>query len=75
VKPEGEIRMAPYLTISPQWSGRSEVTGFITPFWLMCAMHDALVKTMPGNTMAPSLAESWTATWTARGSTSSCARA
>ena len=23
-------------------------------------MHDALVKTMPGKAMAPSLAESWT---------------
>ncbi len=60
VKPEGEIRMALYVTISPQWFDPGEVTGFITPFWLMWAMHDALVKTMPGKTMAPSLAESWT---------------
>jgi hypothetical protein len=37
-----------------------EVTGFITPFWTLWAMHDALVKTMPGKAMAPSLAESWT---------------
>jgi peptide/nickel transport system substrate-binding protein len=60
VKPEGEIRMALYVTISPQWFDPGEVTGFITPFWLMWAMHDALVKTMPGKAMAPSLAESWT---------------
>src|SRR5687767_16029094 len=60
VKPEGEIRMALYVTISPAWFDPGEVTGFITPFWLMWAMHDALVKTMPGKAMAPSLAESCT---------------
>jgi peptide/nickel transport system substrate-binding protein len=60
VKPEGEITMALYVTISPQWFDPGEVTGFITPFWLLWAMHDALVKTMPGKAMAPSLAESWT---------------
>ena len=32
----------------------------LTPFWVLYAMHDALVKPMPGNLMAPSLAESWT---------------
>jgi peptide/nickel transport system substrate-binding protein len=59
-KPEGEMRMAMYVTIAPAWFDPGEVTGFITPFWLMWAMHDALVKTMPGKAMAPSLAESWT---------------
>jgi peptide/nickel transport system substrate-binding protein len=57
---EGEMRFAMYVTISPLWFDPGEVTGFITPFWLMWAMHDALVKTMPGKAMAPSLAESWT---------------
>ena len=32
----------------------------LTPFWVLYALHDALVKPMPGNLMAPSLAESWT---------------
>jgi peptide/nickel transport system substrate-binding protein len=59
-KPEGEMRIAMYVTISPSWFDPGDVTGFITPFWLMWAMHDALVKTMPGKPMAPSLAESWT---------------
>jgi ABC-type transport system substrate-binding protein len=57
-KPEGEMKIAMYVTISPAWFDPGEVTGFITPFWLMWAMHDALVKTMPGKAMAPSLAES-----------------
>ncbi|MBM4440545.1 MAG: ABC transporter substrate-binding protein [Candidatus Rokubacteria bacterium] len=59
-RPEGELRVAMYVTIAPAWFDPGEVTGFITPFWLMWAMHDALVKTMPGKAMAPSLAESWT---------------
>ena len=32
----------------------------ITPFMVMYALHDAMVKPMPGNPLAPSLAESWT---------------
>src|SRR6185369_5973844 len=59
-KPEGEVRWALYLTISPQWFDPGEVVGVITPFWVLYAMHDALVKAMPGNLMAPSLAEGWT---------------
>jgi peptide/nickel transport system substrate-binding protein len=59
-KPEGEMRFAFYITISPVWFDPGDVTGFITPFWTLWAMHDALVKTMPGKAMAPSLAESWT---------------
>src|SRR5262249_39197511 len=38
----------------------ADTTGIITPFMLLYALHDALVKPMPGNPMAPSLAESWT---------------
>jgi peptide/nickel transport system substrate-binding protein len=60
-KPEGEMRWALYVTISPGWFDPAEVVGVITPFWVMYALHDALVKPMPGNLMAPSLAESWTA--------------
>jgi peptide/nickel transport system substrate-binding protein len=32
----------------------------LTPFCFCYALHDALVKSMPGNLMTPSLAESWT---------------
>ncbi len=60
VKPEGEMRWALYVTLSPVWFDPAEVVGVITPFWVMYALHDALVKPMPGNLMAPSLAESWT---------------
>jgi peptide/nickel transport system substrate-binding protein len=59
-KPEGEMRWALYVTLSPQWFDPGEVVGQLTPFWVLYAIHDALVKPMPGNLMAPSLAESWT---------------
>ena len=59
-KPEGEMRWALYVTVAPTWfdPGESAVGG-LTPFWILYALHDALVKPMPGQRMAPSLAESW----------------
>src|SRR5262245_55077114 len=59
-KPDGELRWALYVTVAPAWLDPGEVLGFITPFWILYALHDALVKPMPGNIMTPSLAESWT---------------
>jgi peptide/nickel transport system substrate-binding protein len=59
-KPEGEMRWALYVTPSPAWLDPAEAAGQLTPFWFLYAIHDALVKPMPGNPMAPSLAESWT---------------
>src|SRR5256712_10421380 len=59
-KPEGEMRWAIYVTLAPQWFDPAEVLGQITPFWVLYAMHDALVKPMPGNLMTPRLSESWT---------------
>ena len=58
-KPEGEMRWALYVTLSPAWFDPGEVVGVLTPFWVLYALHDALVKPMPGNHLAPSLAESW----------------
>jgi peptide/nickel transport system substrate-binding protein len=59
-KPEGEMRWALYVTPSISWLDPGEASGQLTPFWFLYALHDALVKPMPGNPMAPSLAESWT---------------
>src|SRR6266545_1876377 len=60
-KPEGELRYAVYVTISPSWFDPAEVaTVGLTPFWFCYALHDALVRPMPDNPMAPNLAESWT---------------
>ncbi len=59
-KPDGEMRWALYVTLSPAWFDPGEVVGVLTPFWVLYALHDALVKPMPGNHLTPSLAESWT---------------
>lgn len=59
-KPEGEMSWALYVTLAPAWFDPGEVVGVLTPFWVLYAMHDALVKPMPGNLMTPSLAASWT---------------
>jgi len=60
-KPEGEMRYAIYATMAPAWFDPGEsVVGVITPFWVSFALHDAVVKPMPGQRFAASLAESWT---------------
>src|SRR5438094_9076708 len=58
--PEGQLTWAVHVTLAPTWFDPAETTGIITPFLFLYALHDALVKPMPGNPMAPSLAESWT---------------
>src|SRR5439155_8988960 len=37
----------------------AETSGLGTPFVFLYALHDALAKPLPGNAMAPCLAESW----------------
>src|SRR6266496_1685233 len=61
-KPEGEMRFALYVTVTPALLDPGEaVLGNLTPFWMLYALHDALVKPMPGEPLASSLAESWSA--------------
>ena len=44
-KPEGEMRWALYVTLAPAWFDPGETTaGFLTPFWILYALHDALVN-------------------------------
>jgi peptide/nickel transport system substrate-binding protein len=60
--PEGQLTWAVHVSLAPAWFDPAETAGIITPFMFLYAMHDALVKSMPGNALAPSLAESWTVT-------------
>src|SRR5512145_737136 len=57
--PEGQMTWAAHISLAPTWFDPAEAPGIITPFMILYALHDALVKPMPGNAMAPSLAESW----------------
>src|SRR5712692_8609785 len=59
--PEGQMVWAVHISLAPVYFEPAEAPGLVTPFMLYYALHDAMVKPMPGNTMAPSLAESWTA--------------
>ena len=47
------------MTISPSWFDPSTAPPQITPFGMLYAIHDALVRPYPGHKMGPSLAESW----------------
>src|SRR6266850_2068437 len=58
--PAGQITLAATVTLAPTWFDPAETPGVITPFLTLYALHDALVKPMPGNAWAPCLAESWT---------------
>jgi peptide/nickel transport system substrate-binding protein len=58
--PEGDVTWAVHISLAPTWFDPAETPSVITPFMLLYALHDAVVKPMPGNPMAPSLAESWT---------------
>ena len=58
--PAGQITWALHFTLAPTLFEPAETPGLITPFIVLYALHDAMLKPMPGRSMAPSLAESWT---------------
>ena len=57
--PEGQMTWGVHISLAPTWFDPAETQGLITPFMILYAIHDAIAKAMPGNTTAPSLAESW----------------
>src|SRR5437667_7876871 len=57
---QAQMTWAVHVSLAPTWFDPAEHTGIITIMKVLYAVHDAMVKPMPGNTMAPSLAESWT---------------
>jgi len=48
-----------HVSLAPTWFDPAETSGSITSFMVLYAMHDAVVKPMPGNQVTPGLAESW----------------
>src|SRR6267142_2175133 len=49
-----------HVTLASRWLDPAETEGIITPFMVLYALHDALVKPMPAGPNTPSLAESFT---------------
>jgi peptide/nickel transport system substrate-binding protein len=58
--PAGELVVSFHVTLAPSWFDPSTAPPQITPFGVMYAIHDAMLRPLPGQKMAPSLAESWT---------------
>src|SRR3982075_1711838 len=59
-QPEGQLIIAFDASIAPTFLDPAETPGIGTPFVFLYPLHDALIKPLPGNDMAPCLAESWT---------------
>src|SRR5204863_8950210 len=57
--PEGTVTWGVHITLASRWLDPAETEGIITPFMFLYALHDAVVKPMPGGENTPSLTESW----------------
>jgi peptide/nickel transport system substrate-binding protein len=57
---DGEMRWGLHVTLAARWLDPAETEALATPFMVLYAVHDALVKPMPAGMLTPSLAESWT---------------
>src|SRR5262245_44126989 len=59
-QPDGQLTIAFDASIATSFLDPAETPGIGTPFVFLYALHDALMKPLPGNDMAACLAESWT---------------
>ena len=55
--PDGQLTYGIHVSLAPTWFDPAETLGIITPFMVLYALHDAMVKPMPGKAQAPCLAE------------------
>ena len=58
-QPDGQLTIAFDASIAPAFLDPADTAGLGTPFVFLYALHDALIKPLPGHDMAPCLAESW----------------
>ena len=58
---QGQLTWGVHISLAPTWFDPAETPGIITPFMELYALHDAMLKPMPGNMAAPCLAESYQA--------------
>jgi peptide/nickel transport system substrate-binding protein len=59
-KPTGELNWAWHVTLAPAWFDPAKAPAQISPYLILYAIHDGLVRALPGERMGNSLAESWT---------------
>src|ERR1700751_2775886 len=58
----GELVYGVHISLAPTWFDPAETPSLVTPYLIYYALHDAMLKPLPGELMADSLAESWSAT-------------
>ena len=58
----GELVYGIHISLAPTWFDPAETPSLITPYMIYYALHDAVLKPMPDQPMAPCLAQSWSAT-------------
>jgi peptide/nickel transport system substrate-binding protein len=56
----GEATVAWHVTLAPSWFDPSTAPPQITAFGMLYAIHDALLRPLPGQKIGSSLAETWT---------------
>ena len=56
---ESEMRYGMHVTLPAKWLDPGDMEAFSTPYMIVYAIHDAMVKPMPAGMQTPSLAESW----------------
>jgi peptide/nickel transport system substrate-binding protein len=54
--PAGQLAWGLHISLAPTWFDPAETSGIVTPYMVLYALHDALVKPMPGEPLATSLA-------------------
>ena len=59
--PQGQLTWGVHISLAPTWFDPAETPALITPFMVLYALHDAIVKPMPGQPLAPCRAETVTA--------------
>src|SRR5215467_4687470 len=59
--PKERLTWGVHVSLAPTWFDPAEMQAIAVPYMVMYALHDAMLKAMPGQPLTPSLAKSWTA--------------
>ena len=51
--PEGQMTWAVHVSLAPTWFDPAETSGIITPFMVLYALHDAMVRPSSGARTGP----------------------
>jgi len=61
MSPVPHVQQRIHVSLAPTWFDPADTQGIITPFMVLYALHDAVIKPMPGDPLAPCLAQSFAA--------------